>query len=56
MFLTEFNSTTMQRQPAMVFDAALKGPVIISRQSHESVVMLSKEKYAKLVKAAAKRS
>ena len=52
MFLTEFNSTTMQRQPALVFDAALKEPVIISRQSHESVVMLSKKQYAKLVKAA----
>ncbi len=52
MFLTEFNSTTMQRKPAEVFDAALVAPVIISRQCHESVVMLSKTEYAKLVKSA----
>ena len=52
MFLTEFNSTTMQRRPAIVFDAALKAPIIISRQTKESVVMLSKSQYAKLVKAA----
>lgn len=50
MFLPEYNSTTMQRHPAVVFDAALKQPVIITRLKHEGVVMLSKKEYAKLVK------
>jgi prevent-host-death family protein len=49
MFLTEYNSTTMQRKPAEVFDAALKQPIIITRQAHDAVVMLSKKEYAKLV-------
>lgn len=50
MFLPEYNSTKMQREPAIVFNAALKEPVIITRMSHESVVMLSKKQYAKLIK------
>ena len=49
MFLTEFNSTTMQRQPALVFSKSIEAPVIINRQSHESVVMLSKSKYAEIM-------
>ena len=49
MFLKEFNSTTMQRKPAEVFNAALKEPIIVTRQAHDSVVMMSKEEYAKLV-------
>ena len=49
MFLKEFNSTDMQREPAKVFAAANKEPVIITRQAHEGVVMMSKKEYAKLV-------
>lgn len=54
MFLPEYNSTKMQREPAVVFDAALKEPIIITRMNHDGVVMLSKKEYAKLVKAANK--
>ena len=50
MFLTEYNSTKMQREPAVVFDAALKEPIIITRMKHDGVVMLSKQAYARLVK------
>jgi PHD/YefM family antitoxin component YafN of YafNO toxin-antitoxin module len=49
MFLPEFNSTKLQRSPAEVFNAALKQPVIVTRMAHDSVVMLSKSAYAKLV-------
>lgn len=50
MFLPEFNSTAMQREPAKVFNAALKEPIIVTRMAHDSVVMMSKKEYAKLVK------
>lgn len=52
MFLPEFNSTAMQRKPGEVFAAALKQPIVINRLSHDGVVMMSKKKYAELVKAA----
>lgn len=49
LFLPEFKSSDMQRKATNVFTAAYEGPVIITRQGAESVVMLSKEKYSELV-------
>lgn len=48
MFLPEYNSTQMQRDPKKVFAAALKEPIVINRMNSEGVVMLSKKEYAKL--------
>lgn len=50
MFLPEYNSTQMQREPAKVFKAAQKEPIVVNRMGHAGVVMMSKEKYAELVK------
>lgn len=50
MFLPEYNSTQMQREPAIVFKAAQKEPIIVNRMGHAGVVMMSKEKYAELMK------
>lgn len=52
MFLTEFNSTQLQKTPGVVFGAAQDEPVLVNRMGHKAVVMMSKEKYAELVKAA----
>ncbi|MGL5328214.1 MAG: hypothetical protein ACRDD7_03025 [Peptostreptococcaceae bacterium] len=52
MFLQEFNSTMFQRNAAVVFSAAKKSPVIITRQGMDGMVMMSKSEYAKLVKKA----
>lgn len=54
MFLPEYNSTQMQREPAKVFSAALKEPIVINRMNSDGVVMLSKKEYARLVKQASK--
>ena len=54
MFLPEYNSTQLQRDAKVVFDAASKEPIIINRQGSNGAVMMSKKEYAKLVKAAAK--
>ena len=50
MFLPEYNSTQMQRETEKVFKAAQKEPIVITRQNNDSVIMLSKKEYAKLVK------
>lgn len=52
MFLPEFNSTQMQKDPATVFNAAKKEPIVINRRGDTGVVMLSKTAYAELVKKA----
>ncbi|MBL4940052.1 MAG: hypothetical protein JKY81_00145 [Colwellia sp.] len=54
MFLPEYNSTQLQRDAKVVFDAASKEPIIITRQCSDGTVMMSKKEYAKLVKAAEK--
>tara|TARA_R110000868_G_scaffold125265_3_gene331035 strand:- start:10611 stop:10775 length:165 start_codon:yes stop_codon:yes gene_type:complete len=54
MFLPEYNSTQLQRNPSSVLNAATIEPVVINRQGKEGVVIMSKKEYAKLVKAAAK--
>lgn len=54
MFLPEFNSTELQREPNKVFSAAQTEPVIVNRMGHKAAVMMSKEKYAELVKKAEK--
>ena len=54
MFLPEYNVTQVQREATLVFKAALKEPIIITRQASEGFVMMSKKEYAKLVKAAEK--
>lgn len=50
MFLQEFNSTDLQRSADTVFKAAYKKPIIVTRQGKQSVVVLSKKEYAKLIK------
>ena len=52
MFLPEFNSTQMQKEPGKVFNAASKEPIVINRRGEAGVVMLSKNAYADLVKKA----
>lgn len=52
MFLREFNSTQMQKEPGKVFDAAQKEAIVITRMGHPGAVMLSKKAYAELVKKA----
>lgn len=54
MFLPEYTSTQLQRDTKNVFDAANKEPVIVTRMGSDSVVMISKKAYAKLVKQANK--
>ena len=54
MFLPEYNSTQLQRDAKVVFDAAAKEPIVINRQASDGAVMMSKKEYAKLVKAAKK--
>ena len=54
MFLPEYNSTQLQRDAKVVFDAAAKEPIVINRQACDGAVMMSKKEYAKLVKAAEK--
>ncbi len=52
MFLPEYNSTQIQREPAKVFKAAAKEPIVINRMGNEGVVMMSKKKFAELMKLA----
>lgn len=52
MFLQEFSSTKLQKEPGTVFGAAQIEPVLVTRMGHKAAVMMSKEKYAELVKAA----
>jgi len=54
MFLPEFNSTDMQRNPQAVFKAIKEGPVVINRQGNDGAVMMSKADYVKLVKGGKK--
>lgn len=50
MFLDEYSSTQLQRDTKKVFDAANKQAIIVTRMGSDSVVMLSKKEYAKLMK------
>ena len=52
MFLQEFNSTTLLRDTGKVYKAAYKKPIMITRQNDEAVIMMSKKKYADLMKKA----
>ncbi len=52
MFLPEFNSTQMQKEPGKVFSAAKEEPIVINRRGEAGVVMMSKKAYADLVKKA----
>ena len=52
MFLPEYNSTQIQREPAKVFKAAAKEPIVINRMGSEGVVMMSKREYSRLLKEA----
>lgn len=54
MFLKEISSSEAQRQISKLFSAAYRSPVLLTRLNKESVVVMSKAKYAKLVKAANK--
>jgi len=54
MFLKEINSSVAQRQIGKLFAAAYRSPVLLTRQNHEDVVVMSKVRYAKLIKAANK--
>lgn len=52
MFLQEFNSTQLQRESAMVFKAAYRKPVRVTRQGDHGVVVMSEREYKKLLKEA----
>jgi prevent-host-death family protein len=51
MFLKEISSSVAQRQIGKLFNAAYRSPVLLTRLNHEDVVVMSKAKYAKLVKS-----
>ena len=48
MFLPEFTSTDIQREPARVFDTAQKEPVVINRMGHKAIVAMSKSEFSRL--------
>lgn len=54
MFLKEISSTVAQRNMGKLFTMAYRAPILLTRGGHtpEDVVVMSKAKYAKLVKAA----
>ena len=54
MFLKEINSSTAQRDIKKLFNAAYKSTILLTRHNKESVVVMSKAKYTKLIKAANK--
>ena len=54
MFLKEVNSSTAQRDINKLFTAAYKQVILLTRLNKESVVVMSKAKYAKLIKASEK--
>ena len=54
MFLKEISSSEAQRQIGKLFSAAYRSPILLTRLNHDDVVVMSKAKYAKLLKAANK--
>ena len=54
MFLKEINSSTAQRQIDKLFKAAYREVILLTRHNKEAVVVMSKAKYTKLIKAASK--
>lgn len=54
MFLKEISSTVAQRDMKKLFTMACRAPTLLTRGGHspEALVVMSKVKYAKLVKAA----
>jgi len=56
MFLKEISSTVAQRNMGKLFSMAYRAPILLTRGGHtpEDVVVMSKAKYAKLIKAANK--
>ena len=56
MFLKEISSTVAQREMKKLFTMACRAPTLLTRAGHspETLVVMSKVKYAKLVKAANK--
>ena len=50
MFLQEFSSTAIQRNPKEIYNAAEKAPVVINRMANIGFVILTKEAYAKLIR------
>ena len=54
MFLKEISSTVAQRNMSKLFTMAYRSPVLLTRSGHtpEDVVVMSKVRYAKLIKAA----
>ena len=50
MFLQEFSSTVIQRNPKKVYEAAEKEPVVINRMANIGFVILTKEAYEKLIR------
>ena len=54
MFLKEINSSTAQRDINKLFSAAYKQVILLTRHNKEGVVVMSKTKYTKLMKAALK--
>lgn len=55
MFLPEINSSTAQRDISRLFNAAYKKPVLLTRLNKESVVVMSKKRFEKLIKLEQKK-
>ena len=56
MFLKEINSSTAQRDINKLFSAAYKSVILLTRHNKEGVIVMSKAKYTKLIKAAEKQT
>jgi len=54
MFLKEISSSEAQRRIGKLFAAAYRSPVLLTRLNHDDVVVMSKAKYAKLMKGQSK--
>lgn len=50
MLAKEFTSTQLQREAAKVYDAVKVEPVLITRVTGDSMILMSKSDYLKLIK------
>ena len=51
MFLKEISSSQAQRDINKLFASAYRHPTLLTRQNKEAVVVMSKARYAKLIKS-----
>jgi len=51
--LEDFTSTDLQRDPVKVYDAVKNEEVVIRRQSHNAMILMTKKRYLELMSKAA---